>query len=340
MLARRSKILVNYQGIDITDEVSKDLLSFSYTDNASGQADSISLSLKDDHKKWMKNWFPEKGDTLTPIIETLNWRRDGDKQRLPCGLFFVDQPEYSGRPSVLTIGAVSSPLNSNFKDVDRSRVWVNITLKEIANDISKRAGLTLHFIGNTNPRYQNIEQTETPDSAFISELCENEGLAMKVTDSKVIIFDEVEFEKKKSVTTIKEWKASTISYSFRSSLSNTAYAGVNVKYYDSKLGKTIEFLYTIRDIDPDKDKIYQLNQKVNSGEEAKRLAQKTLRKLNKKEYIGTLTIVGNLSLVGSSCVECECFGKFDGKYYIQSATHDVGNGFTTTIEVRKVLEGY
>lgn len=339
MLARRSNVKVEYQGVDISPEVNKDLLSFSYTDNASGEADSISLVLKDEKKKWLENWFPEKGDIIVPKIETLNWRRNGDKQLLPCGRFYVDQPSYEGRPSIINIGAISTPLNSNFSGVDRSRVWNNISLKAIASDISRRAGLQLQYIGENNPLYKSKEQTETPDSTFLFDLCQDEGLAMKITDSKIVIFDEREFERRKSVATYSEWSDNVISYNFQSSSANTGYAGVNVKYYDPIVGQTIEFLFAPAAIDKEKDKIYQLNTKVSNRDEARRLAQRTLRKLNKKEVTGSLIVVGNVDLFGGCCVDLTDFGSFSGKYYIQSVSHVIPT-YTNSLEIRKVLEGY
>ncbi|WP_100406677.1 phage late control D family protein [Bacillus solitudinis] len=338
MEARRASVAVTYQGIDITDEVSKDLLSFEYTDNASGDSDSVSLTLKDDKKIWLRDWFPEKGDIILPTIQTTNWRQKGDKQSLPCGRFFVDEPSYEGRPGVITLNAVASPLNSNFSSVARSKSWRNITLRAIAGDIAKRAGLQLQFMGTNNPRFVEKAQTEVSDSSFLSDLCEEEALAMKLTDSKIVIFDEREFERRKAVVTYSESNDRVIGYSFRTSLANTKYAGVNVKYHDSSSGQTISYLHTIGEID-ENSKIYQVNKKVRSGDEARRLAQRTLRKLNKRETIASLTLVGNVELLGGVCVNIKEFGAFTGKYYIEKATHSIG-GFQTTIEARKVLEGY
>ena len=344
METRRAFIKLDYTGVDITKEVSADLISFSYTDNASGEADSISVSLKDEKKKWSGPWFPTKGDVINSTIHTTNWRKNGDRQQLPCGRFFVDEPEFSGRPRVMTINAISSPLNTNFSNTERSKSWRNITIKAIATDIAKRAGLTLQFIGTNNPLYKSIQQTEKSDSAFLSELCEQEGLAMKLTDSKIVIFDEAEFEKRKAVATYDESNSTVLDYSFKTSLSNTAYAGVNVKYYDSKLGINIEFLFSIRDIDKEKDEgvvnFCTEEIKVKTGEEARRLAQKTLRKLNKTEYTGSVSVTLNLELLGSSCINLKGFGAFDGKYFITKATHNVGGGSSTDLEIRKVLEGY
>lgn len=340
MLGKRASLDITYQGVDITDEINDDFLSFEYVDNASGESDTISLTLKDDKRKWIKNWFPEKGDVILPNIKTINWRRNGDKQSLSCGRFFVDEPEYSGRPSQFTLNAISSPLNGNFKDVPRSKTWRNITLKAIASDIATRAGLHLQYIGNNNPRYTEKEQSETPDASFLSELCEEEGLAMKVTDSKIVIFDEKEFERRPSVATYEEWGSTVLGYNFRTSLSNTKYDGVNVKYYDPKLGRTIQYLFTIGDDIGEDSKIYQVNQRVTSGDEARRLAQRTARRLNKKETTATLAVVGNIQLLGGVCIDLEGFGAFDGKYFIEKATHLIDGGYKTDLEIRKVLEGY
>lgn len=337
MQARKATVLVNYAGVNITQEISKDMLGFSYTDNASEEADNVNLTLKDEYKKWSTSWFPEKGDTITPVIKTTNWRWDGDSQKLPCGGFYVDEPEYSGRPRQLSLGAVSAPLNSNFKETKRSQTWRNITLQEIASKIAKRYGLQLEtYLEGNNPGYSSLEQTETPDASFLSDLCEEEALAMKVTDKKIIIFDESVFEQRAAVATVNESSSIVKSYSFRSSLSNTAYAGVNIKYYDANMGRNIEFLYQVRD----GDKIFELNSRVSNGQQAKRLARRKLRQLNKREYTGSLSLYGNVNIVGGACIILEGFGVFDGKYYVQSATHSIGSGYTTDVDIRKVLEGY
>lgn len=339
MKARRASININYQGVNITDEVNNDVLSFEYVDNASNNSDSIRLTLKDEKHTWLKDWFPEKGDIITPNINTTNWRRNNDKQSLPCGRFFVDEPEYTGRPSTFTINAISSPLNSNFKSVDKSKAWRNITFSAIAGDIANRAGLELQFLSSNDPLYVTKEQSETPDSSFLTELCEEEGLAMKVTDSKIVIFDEKDFESKDSITTYREFDDAVLSYSFKTTLTDTNYSGVEVKYYDANLGQIIQHLHAIGELSED-SKIYKVNRKVNSADEARRLAQQTARKLNKKETTGSLTVVGNIELLGGVTISLEGFGAFDGKYFIEKATHTVGSGYTTSVEIRKVLEGY
>lgn len=340
MLARRSGIRVLYQGVDITSNITKDLLSFTYTDNASGNADDIDIALKDNKGKWMNEWFPEKGDSLKAEINTLNWRHDGDRQTLPCGSFIIDEPTYSGRPRVMNLKAISIPANSNFTETKRSRSWSKISIKAMAQDIANRAGLKLFFDSSTNPILSWVDQTETSDMAFLAEVCEKEGLAFKITDQSIVIFNEAEYEKRESVARYNEESSSILEYSFKTTLTRTAYAGCKVKYYDVNLGKNIEYLFSVKEINPKVDKVYRLNARVKTGEEAKRLAQKTLRNLNKKEYQGNLKVIGNVDLVGGSCIDLINFGKFSGKYFIDKASHQVGSGYITDLELHRVLEGY
>lgn len=337
-LAKRALVQADYEGVDITQELQKDLLSFEYVDNASGDADSISINLKDEKHIWLKDWFPEKGDVINPKIKTINWKKDGEEQVLPCGRFFIDAPSYSGRPSTFTLDAISSPLNSNFSDAGRSKMWKNITLKKIAKDIAGRYGLSLQYLGNNNPKFDVKEQDEESDSSFLSEICGDEGLAMKVTDSSIVIFDESEFEKRVHVRAYKEWGSEVLSYDFDTSLKDTKYDGVNVKYHEPKTGRVIEFLYAPGGSDED-SKIYQINKRVQNEIEARRLAQKTFQRLNKKEVTCSLEVVGNLEILGAVTIMLEGFGYFSGKYYVNQATHAVGSGFKTSIEARRVQEG-
>jgi sensor c-di-GMP phosphodiesterase-like protein len=71
-----------------------------------------------------------------------------------------------------------------------------------------------------------------------------------------------------------------LGYDLKTTLSNTAYAGCKVIYFDADLGKNIEYMFAVKyDIDPEKNKIYTLNSRVKSGQEAKETAMKKLREL-------------------------------------------------------------
>lgn len=338
MKARSTSVEATYQGVDITDDIAKDLLSFEYIDNASGESDSVSIALKDDKHIWLEDWFPQKGDKVIPKILTKNWNSPGDNNSLPCGTFIVDEPTYSGRPSTFTLNGISSPLNKDFTDTDKSKVWKNINLESIAGDIAGRAGISLQFLSSNNPLYEVKEQSETTDSSFLSSLCEDEGLSMKVTDEKIVIFDEDEYESRPAVATYKESNDNVLAYDFKTQLADTGYTGIKVEYYDTKKEELIEYTHTTG-VDNDEEKVYKVNNRVENKAEAIRIAEKTARKLNKKETTGSLSVVGNLELLGGVNINLQGFGAFSGKYFIEKASHSISGGYTTGIEVRKVLGG-
>lgn len=338
MLARRAGITILYEGVDITAYIQKDLLNFKYTDNASDNADDISITLKDENAKWLNYWFPEKGDSISSVINIANWNKNGEKRSLNCGSFIIDEPEYSGRPRILTINAASTPSNTDFTGTKKSRAWENIKLSSIAKDISDGAGLYLFFDSDDDPVYQRQDQSEKSDMTFLSELCKNEGLGFKVTDNKVIIFNEAQYESLPSIINLSESSGMINSYSFKTSFTSTGYAGCRIKYRNAKTNATIEYLYAIKDIEDD-DKIYEMNEYVTSLEEAKRRAQMQLRALNKKEWTASLNVIGDIRLVGGVNVNIDGFGKFDGKYFIDKATHNLP-GYNVDLEMHRVLEGY
>lgn len=338
MQARRASIEVTYMGVDITKDITPDLLSFKYTDNASEAADDIDIELKDEKAKWLTDWFPEKGDSIKATINTVNWSKEGDSKKLYCGTFIVDEPGYSGPPNKMTIKAIAVPSNTNFTSTKKSRAWENIKLSAIAQNIAASAGLDLFFDVPSDPLYSRKDQSETSDMSFLSDLCKKEGFGFKVTDSKIVIFDEVKYEKQASIITLSRLGGLVNSYDFKTTLTNSAYAGCRVKYRNAKSGATIEYLYTIKDLE-DSDKIYELNQIVTSYAEAVRLAQKKLREVNKKETTAKLNVIGDLRYIGTVCVELTGFGKFNGKYFVDKASHGLPN-YNVDLEMHKVLEGY
>jgi phage protein D len=56
---RRVKIEVVYDGKDISRAISDSVIEFSYTDKASGEADSIQIKVHDREGHWHGNWYPQ-----------------------------------------------------------------------------------------------------------------------------------------------------------------------------------------------------------------------------------------------------------------------------------------
>jgi hypothetical protein len=67
---------------------------------------------------------------------------------------------------------------------------------------------------------------------------------------------------------------------------------------------------------------------------------KRLRQKNKAEFSADFTLVGDCRLVAGVTVEVGGWGVFDGKYIIETATHNFTGGYTVGVKLRRVLEGY
>lgn len=358
MDTRRATIELEYEGTNITKEISLDLKSFSYTDNASGSADDVSIELKDETGKWISSWAPTKGDIIRPKIVTHNWRFDGDSQSLDCGIFLVDDIGYSGRPRVVNIGAISSPSNTDFMTTNKSRTWENASVKKIAQTTAGNAGLNVFFDSKTNPVIDFIEQSEEPDVSFLFELCQKNGLAMKLYNNRplfrlsgaeyisIVIFNEAEYEAKAPVATLTENGreingTKTIgmkSWSAKTSFTDTGYDGCKVQYTDPDNGELRTHTFKISGRAG--EKIYIVNEECDSLARAQRLAKSKLRELNKNEFALSISIIGNLGLFAAQTVKVMDLGIFDGKYYIDKISRSVGSGFEAGLELHRCLEGY
>ena len=335
MLARRASLDLIYQGVNISGDIAKDLESFNYIDNASGTADSIAITLKDDSGKWISTWAPEQGDKIKTSILTQNWRGDDNAEKLDCGTFMVDEPEYSGRPRLLTLNAAALPANNDFRDTAKSRTWKSVTVQKIASDIAANAGLSLYYDTAKSYTITYIEQSEQSDSTFLADVCAKYGLCLKVYNDRIVIFSEQEYEAKPKIWTITEDKVLP-NWRAKKALTGTGYDACVVSYTPPSSGKKLQYMFKLV---PDPKKILRINQDVSSVAEAEIRAKAELRKANVKQYTMSFVTLGNVYLIASYPVIVQGFGIFDGKYYIDKVEHNQGGGYTSAIEVHRVLEG-
>ena len=74
MEARKVNATVKYDNKDISADLAAYLKGISYTDNMSGEADTLDLTLEDRQGLWQNEWFPDKGATLDVELQTHNWK--------------------------------------------------------------------------------------------------------------------------------------------------------------------------------------------------------------------------------------------------------------------------
>lgn len=371
-LQTKLRLLFTAAGQDVSQSVLPDLLSFTFSDKETGEADELRLTLKDDTGKWAATWKPDGGEVVDAYLAT----GSGDDE-LHCGRFYVDSMSVSGAPRTFEMQAVSTPLNQPIRRKAITKAWESRTLRGIAEEIAAENGLQLFFDVEEDPKYDRRDQKEESNLAFLQRLCEDEGFSIKVTDQKIVIFDQRSYETKEPIKTITLGVSDVLSWSFNSQQSETyktcvvAWRDMKKKSKDSAGGydfsKTPEkpgtvdeeleklrtpdyraqknpavnyFSYTDPTVDASGQE-YRVRKRVTSKAEAERLAKATLRKVNLRRVTGSLTVIGDLSLLAGCVIACEGFGSFDGNFIIESSSHDVGGGgYTTSLQLRRVNREY
>ena len=350
MTPRQVVPLVKYEGTDISEDLAPHLKSISFTDNMSGYADDLTIRLEDRNGLWESDWFPDRGATLDVSYVTLNWKNLADDlQIMVAGLFAIDTIEGSAPPREIELKATSIPESNELRGVDRTRSWEKAELKTIANDVATGAGLSLVYDSEENPTLDRAEQTEQSDLSFLLKMCEDNGLALKITNEQVVIFSETDYEQvEPKVTIVKpgtpyevengmEYVHLITGYRMHAA-TRDIYKACHVQNSDSDTGETIEATFT----DPGKQegKTLQVKEQVKTVAEAEKLAKKRLREKNRDEWTMTVDMPGDFRMLAATTVNVQGFGKFDGKYIIVSAKHEISGGYTTSVELRRCLDGY
>ncbi|MEX3625830.1 phage late control D family protein [Viridibacillus arvi] len=343
-MAKLSKSTITYLDIkynnkNITNELDKHIVDWTYTDNLSGQIDDLQLTLEDVENKWMNSWFPTKGALLE--VSKCHRQDNGAIIRTMLGKFEVDEIDARGPGVQVVIKALSTPEKSSLRGQEKSKAWEKATLKMVAGDIAKANGLKLVFKANETEKKDRIEQDQQTDIAFLHEQCNSEGLCLKISNNAIVILDEADYEDKPTVTTIyrdnKKVDADilVVTWNARTTLTGI-YHSCTVKHKDTKSKKLIEGTYTPPKPPTTTRKLIEKEQ-VKSVAEAQKLAKKKLRQANKEATTVDLVIFSKKHMYAGQTVQLEQFGKFNGKYIISQTTYSNGN---TSLKLRKCLVGY
>lgn len=358
-IGRRAWLIVTYNGKDISESLAQYVLSFSYTDNLTGQVDDISITLEDRAELWEADWMPERGATLDITICTYNWSDlYSEEQDLQLGKFEIDELEVSSAPNVVTIKAVAISIgdDSTLRSTLRSHTWENISVQKAANDIAWQNGMKLQWYCDDNPNIDKLEQNDESDLDVLQKICDDAGFALKVTTDTIIIFDVEKFEKEDvyaeyyhpgtTILNIVENQSKPVqtdallNYSFKAKIRDV-YKKCHVKYAKDKDKSVIESTFVAPDKKEKEGATLEVHQQVSSQAEADRLAKKKLREKNCEEFTGSFSSDGNMELCAGETIEMLGFGNFSGKYIITQAKHDISSsGFTSSVEIRKCLDGY
>ncbi|MGL5270185.1 MAG: phage late control D family protein [Selenomonadaceae bacterium] len=339
MIARNTSLELVYEEKNITEDLRPHLKSWSYTDNLSGQSDDLQITLEDRDHQWMGDWYPDYGAKLTATMKRTNWTTEQKIKEFPLGIFEIDEIENKYPPSEVTIKALSVFQSTALKGEDKNRAWEKTKLSVIANDIASDAGMKLYYEVANDPEYDRQEQTEEQDLPFLQKLCSDAGLALKISDSQIIIFDEAKYEQADPVFTIdfKTWPIKT--WRGRGTIDDT-YASVRITYRSPKGRVQMNYTYTPPN-PPPTGRVLVIRERFESENEAERKAKKALREKNSKAWSINISILEDFPISASQNVMIKNFGVYDGKWIVTQATHgQSSSGDEVSLQLRRCLEGY
>lgn len=328
MRTRSAAVELTWNGAAVKSKMLGQTTEITYTDPASGEADSLDISIHDRDRQWTVAWLPLEGDTLEAAIKLSNWEREDDNRALPCGFFILDNFDFAGWPITGTISAVSVPADGAFRETERTKTWEKVTVQEIGKEIASRAGIALAWdVEGTPFTIQSIEQSSQTDCDFYMQVCESYGYAMKVYAQKIVVFDREAYKKKDPVLTIRE--SDIESWSWKKTLAGT-YTGGEYTYTDPITEAEIKATVGTG------TRILKQSGKADNLADAERKIQAAVDSANHGHTTLSLTITGKCHPGGLPMRHRGGPGRLSGKYYIDSITHHVGNGYTMDLELSLV----
>lgn len=348
MKARNSRVEIEYEGVNISKDVAPFLLGFTYNDNLN-EFDDIEISFDDRDGNWVQDWRPKKGDRIRATIILENWNGEEGEVSLPCGVFEIDNPAFSGPPDVMTLRGISVPLNVSLMDEKKNKAWESVTFKKVIEDIGKVLELPTVIESKWNGYFDRLELKKESYWSFLKGVCSRDGLSSKIFDKKIVIFDEAEYEAADGTFSVT--KGICKRYSFSDNDTDT-YQKARVVYTDPLLGEKLEKVF----IAPERpryrentDRELVINERAAVPGETKlekeinteRRAKTMLREKNKNTLHGDFDIFKPEGFISAGQTgNIEGFGMYDGKHIATRVSHKIGNGYQVSVQTRECLEGY
>lgn len=330
--AARTQVQLWYNDVDISVDVAPGLLSFEYTDFGSDQVDDLQVSIADPDGRWRGEWYPDRGAKLKAAIV---WSEGAVQRRLECGTFTIDQPSYSGSPDVITMRALAASTTTSLRREKKTRAWVDITLRSLVGKIASEQGVTIVFDGADTPTMAIVQQKNESDLSMLSRICEREGYAIKVDSNRIVVYQRGKTDHQPSVLTISRTGGRVLPGWQFSTKSVDGYKSCVVRHKHKDKG-LIEATYTPPN-PPPTGQVLRINTYVGSTAEALRVAQYKLEAANRGLDSAMIPMVGDVQLVSGVPVDLTDFGIFDGKYTIEQAGHRISSGYTTAVNLVKVV---
>ena len=319
------KIVVTYNGKNISEDLQPFALGLTYTDKVKGETDEISLSVEDADGRWRYTWLPVKGDKIEVSLAL-------DGFVLPCGVFTVDEIELTGPPDVVNIKGLAVPITSSLR-TKKSYAHENKKISQIAKTVADANGLTV--LGTIEPDIvvEKSTQFRESDLAYLKRLGSQFGMIFSVRGETLVFTSIYRLEAGSSVATLT--RAELIRYTLKDS-TDKIYKAAKVAYHNPDNQTTVSG-ETTETVDGVGDTL-EIRTRADNRGQAEAMTKAALHDANTRQQAGTITVSGNLVLVSGSNFTLTGMGRLSGVYHITGSTHNItpSGGYSTDLEVKKV----
>ncbi|MDR1311097.1 MAG: phage protein D [Burkholderiaceae bacterium] len=325
---------LSYNGKSITADIAPFVASISYEDRMEGEADSLDVTLDDADNRWIKEWYPGKGASLS---YRYGYRH---KPLAPAGSFDIDEIEPSGPPDTVRIRALAAGVQRSVR-TRQGRAYEKTTLEAIAKRIAKRNRMQLVGKFERVP-IDRATQYQESDLSFLHRLSAQYGYAFKIVENnkRMVFWKTADLY---GGNAIKNYGKSDLSgWHLRDKVADVPKA-VTTRYHNRRRKKRVTATVSANQTDKSGKATSADTVKITRRAPTKASAEVQARAEMERRQLdrtgGEIRLEGDESVSAGTVIALkEDFGKLAGKYLVIRVrhTHTRNGGYTMTLELKRV----
>lgn len=358
VIAPYYKVLFN--NIDITEDISDDVLEIVYDEGDDGEADDLRILLDDMSGKWKDTWIVAVGQTIEVEIGYSNGRR------LNCGKFQIDEVEYKGQPDSVELKCLSIGEDNKWREPD-SHIFTGQTIEQIVQHFATKNNVKIQVIkdyANSNSVFESrvwsvilarVVQDREPDIEFLNRILTKFGLKFNLTPEKLYVYYAVTYETLAPVSNARIYLPEEIIEDGSRALYNGQFIDLesNIQLFSYELRNCSKYNVNISEVryaDPYDDTLYQtavdfdglppsarfrtvgsdpeaslkgrkVYIDVDNDQQAELVAIADLYNYISKQIEGSFELDGAPEIVRGVAVPVLGLKKLSGNYYVTSSYH-------------------
>lgn len=319
-----------YNGRDVTADLSPYLMSATYTDRLSGEADDLDVELASPSvrdTRWLADWYPDKGVTLQ--------MRYGYRDRLlgDTGEMEVDEIDIAAPPLQVRIRALSAGITRQAR-TRLGRAYENLRLSQIVDAVAARLGAKRAGRIDPDPLLDRVTQYQEGDWAFLRRLLAEYGYTIKLTENnKTLAVARADHLAEQDDVAVLA-PALITAWRYRDKISDVPQR-VELKHHDTQSALVYGKDAATGEVKP--LDVRRIHRRARSPEDAAAQAEGEAECHAVDKTALELSLPGDPALVAGSIVRLEGFARLDGRYLIVEARHTLSRaGYTTDLQARRL----